>query len=346
MMKGFKSTFFQSYVMNALFSSLFFFILLQVYLLAVKNPAFSIKTSLILSVFVMVLLMVCSIYFGIRNLFILNGKLSKISGYLASLRNGKFPDQLKVEHTEETARMITEVNLLGEYVQEQIKLLQKMSNEKLVLSEQVHTAAVIEERQRIARDLHDAVSQQLFALSMMSATAIKLFDEFPEAAREQLIQMADISVKAQGEMRALLMHLRPVELQKDSLCDGIIKLLRELKSKTNHHFQGSIDEVCGLTKAAEEHLFRIVQEAVSNIIRHAEAGKIKVELSEEEGYVHLFISDDGKGFDPEDKKMISYGIRSMKERCKEIGGVIQIRSIYHEGTYIDIKVPVKGGKDD
>ncbi|MFD0048781.1 sensor histidine kinase [Actinomycetes bacterium NPDC127524] len=198
------------------------------------------------------------------------------------------------------------------------------------------------ERQRIARDLHDAVSQQLFGLNMMSAAACKTLEHSPQAAKIQLEQISGISVRALGEMRALLLHLRPVELQEDSLCDGIIKLLKELKTKTSLQFQASIDEVAGLTKSAEEHLFRIVQEAVSNVMRHAEASKVKVELREEEDFIYLYISDNGKGFNPQDVKMVSYGIKSMEERCKEIGGVFQIRSKDREGTYIDIKVPQSG----
>lgn len=338
----FKSYYLQSYLLFAGFSSLLFFVALQAYLLFTEKPAFSIGASIWLSAFVFLLLQLFGLYYGIRSTYALKGKYSLISSNLYALRNGTVPERLVSDKREETARVAEEVNALGDYLQEQAAVIQRMADEKSVLSEQAHTAAVMEERQRIARDLHDAVSQQLFALNMMSAAALKMFDQSPEYAKQQLSQIADISIRAQGEMRALLLHLRPIQLQKDSLCDGIIKLLKELKAKTNLHFKASIDEVEGLTKAAEEHLFRIVQEAVSNVIRHADAEEINVELSEEAGYARLYISDNGKGFNPEDAKMASYGIHTMKERCKEIGGNIKIRSKADEGTYIDIKVPVKG----
>ncbi|MEK3989140.1 ATP-binding protein [Robertmurraya sp. FSL R5-0851] len=89
-------------------------------------------------------------------------------------------------------------------------------------------------------------------------------------------------------------------------------------------------------------MFRIIQEALSNILKHAEATKITITLTEKESYIYLFISDNGKGFDPEVVRMTSYGMKTMRERCEEIGGIFTIRSKKKEGTYIDIRIPVTG----
>ncbi|WP_409304563.1 sensor histidine kinase [Peribacillus sp. SCS-155] len=307
-----------------------------------ENPAFSINTALWLSGFVFIMLTVSAAYFAIRNAYVLKGRLNNISTFIGTLRNGRYAGKLSYDKDDEISRIMYEINLLADHIQKQVHSMQRLAEEKANLSQQAQAAAVMEERQRIARDLHDAVSQQLFALNMMAAGAVKMFDLSPEKARQQLTEIADISVRAQGEMRALLLHLRPVQLQEDSLCDGLIKLLKELKQKTSLQFVASIDEVTGLPKSAEEHLFRIVQEAISNIIRHADAQRVKVELTGENEYIRLYISDDGKGFDPLNDKMVSYGIKMMKERCEEIGGIFQLRSKLKEGTYIDIKVPLKG----
>lgn len=140
-------------------------------------------------------------------------------------------------------------------------------------------------------------------------------------------------------MRALLLHLRPVQLSGESLCEGIIKLVQELKQKTNLHFEASIDEIEDISKAAEEHIFRIVQEALSNIIRHADATKVKLVLTDDDHYIRLFIGDDGKGFDIHKEKITSYGLKTMRERCEQIGGTYNIRSKENEGTYIEIRIP-------
>jgi two-component system, NarL family, sensor histidine kinase LiaS len=341
-MKGVKLFFLKSYFVYACFCSLLFFIMLQAYLVFADHPGFSIVAALWISGGNCVILFLFAAYFAIKNAYELKGKLSMISAFIGNLRSGRFPGKITNEANDEISRIIYEINLLSDHIQNQVQSLQKLADEKSLLAQQAHSAAVMEERQRIARDLHDAVSQQLFALNMMSAAACKTLEHSPQAAKIQLEQISGISVKALGEMRALLLHLRPVQLQEDSLCDGIIKLLKELKTKTSLQFQASIDEVAGITKSAEEHLFRIVQEAVSNVMRHAEASKVKVELREEGAFIYLYISDNGKGFDPQDVKMVSYGIKSMEERCKEIGGVFQIRSKHREGTYIDIKVPSIG----
>ena len=153
-------------------------------------------------------------------------------------------------------------------------------------------------------------------------------------------QIADIAAKAQGEMRALLLHLRPVDLSGESLSDGVLSLLKELKAKTNINFDASVDEIEGLSKSVEEHLFRIIQESLSNILRHADADSIKLELTERDHFVYLYIRDNGKGFNTEEEKKASYGLKNMQDRCEEIGGIFTLRSQLGKGTYIEVSVPI------
>jgi two-component system, NarL family, sensor histidine kinase LiaS len=333
--------FFRSYLMAGVISSLLFFVSLQMYLFLAKKPVISAEITFWLFGFLLIIQLLVAFYFGARNSTFLNGQLSDLHLFLSSLRNGKFIERVKRADIEELSPIFEEANQLAHFLEEQSLSFQRLADEKVTLAQTAHTAAVMEERQRLARDLHDVVSQQLFALSMLTSATLRMIEKQPERVKEQVEQISEIAIKAQGEMRALLLHLRPIELSDDSLCEGIIKLIVELKEKTSLEFQASIDEIEHMTKAAEEHLFRIVQESLSNILRHAEASRVKITLTERENDIHLYIADNGKGFDPSKEKITSYGLKTMRERCEEIGGIFTIRSKEKEGTYIDIRLPKK-----
>ncbi|MGD6855462.1 sensor histidine kinase [Bacillus infantis] len=340
-MFGIRYWFIQSFIMMALISSLIFFVGIQVYLFFADEPVLTISISFWLFIYCLLILLAAGGYFGIKGSYLIKGRLGDILVAVSNLRSGKLAGRISSYEKDEIGLIAEELDGLADYIQEQVHSVQRLAEERSSLAQSAHAAAVMEERQRLARDLHDVVSQQLFALSMMSSAALKVFDRDSEKAKKQLEEISGIAAKAQGEMRALLLHLRPIQLSDDTLCDGIIKLIHELRGKTNIDFQASIDEI-ELSKAAEEHLFRVVQEALSNILRHADASKIKLTLTEKEDYTYLFIGDDGKGFDPHIERVASYGLKTMRERCEEIGGIFNIRSKQGEGTYIEIRIPLKG----
>jgi two-component system, NarL family, sensor histidine kinase LiaS len=338
-MTNIRFWFIQTFLMMAFFSTLILFIGLQIYLYIEPDSGLTTKMTLWLWLYSFIVLAAAGLYFGLRGSYLIKGRLGDILLFITALRRGKFSERMKTSGKDEIGLISEELNQLSEYLQEQVHSLQRLAEEKTELSQSARAAAIMEERQRLARDLHDVVSQQLFALSMMSSASLRLFEQNPDQARQQLEQISEIAVKAQGEMRALLLHLRPVQLSGESLCDGIVKLIQELKQKTSLQFEASVDEIENISKAAEEHIFRIVQEALSNILRHADAAKVKLVLSEEDHYIHLFIGDNGKGFNINSERMTSYGLKTMRERCEQIGGTYNIRSKEKEGTYIDIRIP-------
>lgn len=343
--KSIRKWLFQSFVMVAVTSSLLFFVGLQIYIFLSEQEVLSTQTSFYLFLYCLVVMLGVGAYFGIKASYLIKGRLGDILLYISTLRSGKFSERIVTYEKDEIGLISDELNQLAEYIQEQVHSVQRLADEKTTLAKGAHAAAVMEERQRLARDLHDVVSQQLFALSMMSSATLRLFSTDQEKARLQLEQISDIAAKAQGEMRALLLHLRPIQLSGESLCDGIIKLIHELRDKTTLEFQASIDEIENVSAAGEEHLFRVVQESFSNILRHSDASKVQVTLTEKEGYIYLYISDNGKGFDLKKDKIASYGLKTMRERCEELGGIFNIRSKINEGTYIDIRIPTKGREE-
>lgn len=149
-----------------------------------------------------------------------------------------------------------------------------------------------------------------------------------------------MAAAAQAEMRALLLHLRPATLQNKTLKEAILELLDELERKNAMELTWEIEDVEGLPSGIEDHLFRILQESLSNTLRHAKANQIAVKLFTLQEQVRLRVTDDGVGFDPDGEKMTSYGLRSMQERVAEVGGSMEIYSAVGKGTQIEVRIPL------
>lgn len=284
-----------------------------------------------------------AIYAGFKSSGDLKERIDYISTMITQLSRGEFSSRIYFNENDEISGLGNDLNELGEKLQQQKESLLKLADEKGELARSAHKAATIEERQRLARDLHDAVSQQLFALTMMAQATEKIFDKNIDTARNQLKEITAMALQAQTEMRALLLHLRPVHLSGESLKEGVHTLIEELRQKCPIEFQVDMEDVDGLSTTTEEHLFRVVQEALSNILRHANASKVKVNVSNSKEEVFVHISDNGVGFSTTEKKTnkASYGLKTMKERCEEVGGDFMIRSRVSEGTHIDIRVPLQ-----
>lgn len=239
-------------------------------------------------------------------------------------------------------KALTEAN---ELIETQRNSLQRLSNEKVEANDTVVQERLLAERQRLARDLHDSVSQQLFAASMLLSAMTE--QEQDETPKKQLTQVEKVVQQAQLEMRALLLHLRPIALHNKTLAEGLEDLILELQEKVYFHIDYQIEEI-PLSKAEEDHLFRIAQEALSNTLRHAKASEMELHFIERDQFAILRIQDNGLGFDVDGDKMSSYGLRIIAERAVEIGCTYKIVSIKDEGTIVEVKVPLKreGEKND
>lgn len=221
------------------------------------------------------------------------------------------------------------LNLLTEAVQ-------KAENQSLVKEEEI----IEKERNRIARDLHDTVSQELFAahmiLSGVSQQALKLDREMMQT---QLQSVAAILETAQKDLRVLLLHLRPVELEDKSLVEGIQILLKELEDKSD--LRVSLKQnVSKLPKKIEEHIFRIIQELISNTLRHAQASCLDVYLYQTDVELQLKVVDNGIGFQLGSLDDLSYGLRNIKERVEDMAGTVQLLTAPKQGLAVDIRIPL------
>ena len=214
------------------------------------------------------------------------------------------------------------------------------------LAREARDAAVLAERNRIAREIHDTLAQGLTGIIFGLEGALRGAAETPEPVRRQVNAALEVARGSLAEARRSLWALRPVPLAAEGLEGGLRRLVEQ-------HRDGAVEialEVAGdggvhLPHAeAELGLLRVAQEAVSNAIRHAGASRIVVRLEESDGEVRLTVSDDGRGFDPEALSAgQSFGITGMRERAARAGGRIEISGAPGRGTIVSVRVAASPG---
>ncbi len=240
---------------------------------------------------------------------------------------------------DDMAGLMEKIESLQSYMQEQTQRSQRLIKERTENQQEKIDQVISDERNRLARELHDSVSQELFAASML-VSALNASEKAKEGMlQKQLLQIETIIQQAQLEMRALLLHLRPIALKDKTLSEGMEQLLEELTAKVPLSITWNLEKV-KVNKGVEDHLFRILQESISNTLRHAKADTLNVLLLNRDGFVILKIEDDGIGFDAKEEHSGAYGLLNMKERAGELGANFRIVSIPNEGTRLEVRVPI------
>lgn len=267
-------------------------------------------------------------------------RLEQLREVMLSLEKGNLSRSVPPLGEDEIGRLGEQLNRIGKRWEEQVTSLQRLSNNNAQLAEKAKYSAIVEERQRLARDLHDAVSQQLFAISMTATAVARTLEKDYDKAERQIHLIEEMASVAQSEMRALLLHLRPVHLEGKRLSQGLLELLLELQAKVPIDISWDMDDEIQLPKGIEDHLFRIVQEALSNTLRHSKASKMEIKLLHPADSIRLSIRDNGVGFVLDEDKHASYGLVSMKERVNEVGGSINVITAPGRGTRIEIRIPL------
>ena len=212
-------------------------------------------------------------------------------------------------------------------------------------------SAAEQERRRLARDLHDSIKQQLFSIKLSSATAEERWESDPAGARAALADVRKSAHAAMVEMQAMLSQLRPDPLA----TTGLVEALREqcealgYRSGIPVHFEiGDLPPDSHLRASTRENLFRIAQEALTNVARHARAREVHVQLGkiEQDGVPALFLQvrDDGQGFDATGQAA-GMGLRNMRERLEAVHGTLDIRSAPGKGTEVWACAPLRRKKD-
>jgi PAS domain S-box-containing protein len=205
------------------------------------------------------------------------------------------------------------------------------------LYQQAQTVAMLEERQRLAQNLHDAVNQSLFSASLIAEVLPRLWERDPEEGRQSLEDLRRLTRGATAEMRGLLAELRPLVLTDSDLGDLLRQLSDAFTGRTNIPVQVTVQGEDALLAEVQVTFYRLCQEALNNIAKHAQADRVAINLRYETGDAELHIVDNGRGFDPAAIPAGHYGLSMMRERAKAIGADLVIASQPGQGAEITLR---------
>ena len=210
------------------------------------------------------------------------------------------------------------------------------------LYEQTREYAVVEERNRLARELHDSVTQSLFSVTLLSEAALNLLDRDLGKARERLERANELAQGALAEMRALIFQLRPMTLQEEGLLSALKKHLTALHSRHGRLVELQVTGMARRVSAqVEDATFRIVQEALNNVVKHSSADRATVRLEFLSDSLHVTVTDDGVGFDPAAPRQGgTLGMSSMRERAEAVGGRLIVMATPGDGTRVFAGLPI------
>ncbi|HEO3406596.1 TPA: sensor histidine kinase [Streptococcus agalactiae] len=244
--------------------------------------------------------------------------------------------------TDDGTEISTNIQRLSKKMNLMTASLQSKENSRILKSQEI----VKQERKRIARDLHDTVSQDLFAASMvLSGIAQNVSQLDVDQVGSQLLAVEEMLQHAQNDLRILLLHLRPVELENKTLSEGFRMILKELTDKSDievvYH-----ESILTLPKKIEDNIFRIGQEFISNTLKHSQASRLEVYLNQTENELQLKMIDNGIGFDMDSVYDLSYGLKKIEDRVEDLAGNLQLLSQPGKGVAMDIRLPLVNQSED
>lgn len=214
--------------------------------------------------------------------------------------------------------------------------------ENMRLNQQAETAAVLEERARLARDLHDSVTQSLYSATLFAEGGRSLLQQNRISEVDHyLVQLQQITRQALKEMRLLVFELRSSALAGTGLADALRLRLEAVEERSGVQTHFKTNNLPNLPPRLEENIYRIAIEALNNILKHASASQVQVHLTCIDNVLELVIGDDGNGFDAQiGKPSAGMGLISMRERARQIGGDLKIKSKPGTGTVITLHLPI------
>jgi NarL family two-component system sensor histidine kinase LiaS len=214
-----------------------------------------------------------------------------------------------------------------------------MAKELEQLLETRRELAVVEERNRLARELHDSAKQQAFAAAAQISGIRTLISRDPAAAEAHLIEAENIIDQLRQELTSLIFELRPPALDSQGLAPTLEVYAADWSRQNKIGYELRLKGERSLPLEIEQDLFRIVQEALANVARHSLAGNVEISLLFNLDHLILTISDDGQGFDPKSQST-GFGLRSMKQRAEALGGRFAIDSAPDRGATLTCSVPI------
>jgi two-component system, NarL family, sensor histidine kinase LiaS len=261
--------------------------------------------------------------------------------------NGDLDARIGDRHTDEVGMLAQQFDDMAGTLTQSIVTLRDLAQHNSELARQVEEAAVQAERLRLARDLHDDIAQQLFSLSAQAAVLPEQFARDPAQGAQQAKAVAALADQTLLDLRAILVDLRPTQVMRRSLAEALEDLCR--------HWQAAhgIPVECAIALAGRylpngvvDGIYRVAQESLSNVAKHAQAHAVFVSLVEGQHQITLSVTDDGHGFDPAGGAGGShFGLVTMQERAHALGGRLLIERDTGRGTTVRLTVPLKSSED-
>ncbi|MBC8098225.1 MAG: sensor histidine kinase, partial [Armatimonadetes bacterium] len=202
-----------------------------------------------------------------------------------------------------------------------------------------HELGMVQERQRLARELHDSVTQTLFTSTVMADSALRQWEANPTKAHTLLTQVLHATTSALAEMRVLLLELRPQALIQVSLEQLIHQLVVALEGRRQINFSVQLDPIPLLPPDTKIGIYRIFQEILNNIVKHSNASSAEIAVRVSVDALRLTVRDDGAGFELTQTAPNSLGLNIMRERASLIGGELDIDSAPGQGTQVSLTLP-------
>ncbi len=264
--------------------------------------------------------------FGFLTAWGLTRRLQKLARAAQAWSRGDFSVAVRDRSKDELGQLSRELNRMAAQLETMIEARQEL--------------ATLEARNRFARDLHDSVKQQVFATSLQVAAARALIEKDTEAAEGHLEQAQELVHGAQKELNVLIHEMRPAALEGKGLAAALRDYVKDWSEKAEIPAEFHVRGEREAPLEVEQALFRVAQEALSNVARHSGAARTEVDLEYAPDSVTLRIADDGRGFDPDAVSGDGFGLQSMRERLLRLGGRLNVESAPGKGTRVTGVCPI------
>lgn len=273
------------------------------------------------------------------------------AGRLAGrIAHGDYRARLEPGPDDEVGWLEEQLNQMAGQLETAVDSLRELAEQNRLLGEEAGRGAALEERMRFARDLHDTVNQQLFVLAIRTAAVKRRLEQAGGEAvllQPEVSDLEELARQAHSQIREIILQIRPVTLEKEGLGAALKDYLKSTAEREGWDVTDDIDPSIRPEGLIGESLFRIAQEALNNISKHASARQVGVRLFKDEDSIRLKISDDGSGFDPgRSVRPTAVGLSGIHERAAAIGGRVTLESFPGQGTELTVTVPLTDGKGD
>lgn len=225
-------------------------------------------------------------------------------------------------------------------LQQRVAQARNREQELRLFYQQAQELALLQERQRLAHELHDSLAQILYRVGLEVEIAQNALEHNPAQAKDALTYIRGLTEAGLAELRVLLFELRPESLEREGLVAALSKQAAVLRTRSHLRVEESLGEEPRLSVERKHALYRIAQEALHNIVKHAHASTVTLHLASQADEIFLEICDDGRGFDRTAAFPGHLGLHSMQERATQIGATLTIESQEAQGTVVKVWTPM------